>query len=302
MGRILISGGSGLLGRKLTDLLRSQGKTVAHLSRTAREDMPWPVYGWDYQKGYIDPQAWEDTETIIHLAGAGIADKPWTQERKKVLRESRVKTTELLLRESQKHGAGIKNFIGASAIGFYGIKTTPNNFSEEDPPGDDFLADICEEWENEVKKFEEIGVRTVRLRVGVVLSPAGGALPKMALPVKFGAGARLGSGKQYLPWVHIDDMVGMFAWAVNNQVEGVFNGVAPEAADNRQFTKVLAKTLKRPLFLPPVPAFVIKMIMGEMSTMALEGSRVTSKKIEAAGYQFQYPTLKEALEEIYRKS
>lgn len=295
--RVLITGGSGLVGTRLSELLTDQGYEVAHLSRNPTKGT-YESFHWDIKKKEVDKDAIKGTDVIIHLAGAGVADKRWTKEWKKEIYDSRIDSTQLLFDAVKNHNSRLRQFISASAIGYYGWDTGDKMVDENHEQGNGFLAEVVHDWENAVKKFDEIGVSNSLVRVGVVLSRKGGALKEIAKPIKMGFGAALGSGKQYMSWIHIDDLCGIFMHLLANGETDVFNGVAPDPVSNKAFTKKLAKAMKKPLFLPNVPSFVLKLMVGEMQVMLTGGNNVSSKKIEDVGFNFQYPSLDSALKEL----
>ncbi len=298
-GKVLISGGSGLVGSRLTELLLQQGYEVSILSRTKSESSKVSHLVWNVEKGEINPHELEDIDYVIHLAGAGIVDKPWTAERKEVILSSRVDSTLLLKKAFEQVKNKPKAIVSASAIGYYGIHTSEKIYQEQDKPGSDFLADTCIKWEESIDDLVKLGIPTSRVRIGLVLSAKGGALYEMARPVKLGFGAALGNGKQYMPWIHIDDLCGLIQHCFENKLAETFNGAAPNPVNNKQFMQVLAKTLKRPIWLPNVPAFVLKLILGNRAQLVLEGSRVSAEKTENSGFVFQFRELKAALRSIY---
>lgn len=295
MASILVTGGTGFIGTALCDLLREKGYIVLILSRT-KSDIPNTFY-WNLEEHYIDPEAIIKADYIIHLAGAGIVDKRWTKERKSILIDSRVKTANLLFEKTKELNPNLKAFISASAVGYYGATTSEKIYKENDAPGNDFVSDICKVWEKTTNQFNEINIRTVIFRTGVVLSKEGGALEKLSQPIKLGVGAALGSGEQYIPWIHLEDLCNMYLEAIENKkIEGIYNAVAPEHVTNKSLTKIIAKKLKKPLWLPNIPAFMMKLILGEMAVVVLEGSRVSSEKIMATGFKFKYSNIREALD------
>ncbi len=297
--QLLITGGTGLIGTHLTALLQAKGYQISYLSRSQQDIPQVKVYQWDIPKQQIESGALASHQAIIHLAGAGVADQRWTESRKQTILKSRTESTRLLRQELEKLETKPKAFLSASAIGIYGNDTGEAWMKEDAPSGDDFLAEVTKQWEDSVDQIAELGIRTVKLRIGVVLSEKGGALEKIAQPIKLGAGAALGSGKQYLSWIHIDDLCQMFIHALENEaVQGVFNAVGPHPATNAEFTKATAQVLNRPLILPNVPSFALKLMLGEMASIVLGGNRVSSEKIQAQGFQFQYPTLKPALQDL----
>ena len=295
MASILVTGGTGLIGKKLCDLLRKKGYKVAILSRN-QQTKPNNYY-WNTETHYIDAKAIVEANYIIHLAGEGIADKRWTEERKRILISSRVETANLLYEKVKDLNPNLKGFISASGIGYYGATTSEKIYKENDAGGNDFVSDICKVWEKAANQFNKINIRTVIFRTGVVLSKEGGALGKLSQPIKLGVGAALGSGEQYIPWIHIDDLCNMYLEAIENkEIAGVYNAVAPEHITNKSLTKIIANKLKKPLWLPNIPAFVMKLILGEMAVIVLEGSRVSSEKIMVTGFKFNYPNIIEALD------
>jgi len=294
--KILITGASGMIGQALVKALRAEGHQVQGLSRTPKKG-PFTSFTWDVEKGTIDPRALEGVEAIVNLAGAPI-DERWTPQHKNAVLRSRVDGTRLLFEAVQDHKAPVKTLVSASAVGYY-----PNDytrcFQEDDPSGNDFLSQVCERWEAEALQFEALGVRTVRMRIGIVLSLSGGALPKIAAPVKLGLGAPLGSGKQWMPWIHLDDVVGAMVHVLQHQeCQGAYNLNAGNAT-NKAFTRSLAKVLAKPLFLPPVPAFALKLVLGDMSQTVQASNRVSNEKLRASGYHLRYNELEPCLAHLY---
>lgn len=301
--KVLIAGGSGMIGNHLAEKLMAQGHSVSLLSRNPDKVSGVNAYHWDPDKGAFDEQALQDTSVIVNLAGAGIADKRWNAERKKLLLESRTKSTSLLRNELKSKDHNVKTYINASAIGYYGFDNGDRWQKEDSRFGDDFLATVTKAWEEEANKVSEIGIRTVLLRIGIVLSNDGGALPEISRPVKFGAGAALGSGDQWMSWIHIDDLIGMIIFAINEEkVSGIYNAVAPIPVTNKEFTKITADKMSKPFFLPNVPAFALRAALGEMSSMLLGSNRISADKIKEAGYEFKYSIVNKALEDLLKKS
>ena len=299
MAKVLISGGTGSIGNLMADFLHRQGHEVGLLSRSRQNGGTFKTYQWNIKENYLDPEALESCDYIIHLAGAGIADKAWTAGRKKEIIESRVLSTDLLYNQVKKHKTPLKAFISASAVGYYGQVTSDKIFTEKDKSANDFVGKTCFLWEQSAERFEELGIRTLRLRIGVVLMEKGGALEKMAQPIRMGVGSPLGSGKQYIPWIHVDDLIGMFYKALTSEdMSGAYNAVAPEPASNAEFTRILARVLNKNLWLPNVPSFVLKTLLGERASLVLKGSRVTSQKIESTGFTFKYGSLEPALKNL----
>lgn len=299
MAKVLITGGTGLIGNHLCTRLMENGYEIAILSRGISKDEQIRTYSWDLDKFEIDEEAIASADYIINLSGTSIGEKRWTKKRKQQIIESRIKSGQLIFDEVRKQNKNLRAFISASAIGYYGAVTSNSIFSETDPPGEDFLAQTCRDWEHAADRFMNVGIRTVKIRTGVVLTKRGGALAKMMLPIKAGFGSAIGSGKQYLPWIHIDDLCDIYIKAIEDvQMYGAYNAVAPEHLTNKAFTQSLAHTRKRTLWFPNIPAFVMKLIFGNMSVILLKGSRISSKKIQGAGYEFLYPSLDSALKQL----
>jgi uncharacterized protein (TIGR01777 family) len=296
---ILITGGTGLISRLVTDQLLSRGYQVSHLSRKAGDNPNVKTYLWDIPKGQIDENCIDGVDAVLHLAGAGIADKRWTDKRKKEIIESRTKSIELIYQLIKSKPNKINTIISASAIGYYSNRGD-ELLTEQSLPSNDFMAQCCMKWEDAVDKGRSLGLRILKFRTGVVLCKDEGALPQMAMPVKFGVGAPFGNGKQWIPWIHWQDVVDMYLYAIENiNLTGVYNMVAPEPATNKQLMKALAKQLYRPLWPLKVPSFIFKLLMGEMSTIVLGSTKVSAQKIENDGFVFKYPKLTGALKQIY---
>lgn len=298
-GRILITGGTGLIGSRLSEMLIDQGYEVAHLSRQANAKSHYKTFKWDLEKNYIDEKVLQYADYIINLAGASVAGGKWTPQRKKEILDSRIQGARLLrkcLEQTQHH---VKAFISASAVGIYG-NTGDQLVTEESNYGTDFLAEVTKQWEAAAWEIHELNIRTCIFRIGIVLSTKGGALPQIARPVKLMAGAPLGSGKQYFSWIHIDDLCRLFIQAIEDpKFQGVYNAVAPNPVTNKEFTQTLAQVMHRPLTGLKVPAFGLKMVLGEMSEVLLGGQRVSSDKVLQQGFTFEYNDLQEALKYLY---
>jgi uncharacterized protein len=297
---VLITGGTGMIGRRLTEMLLEKNYQVAYLSRR-KENIPnVTVYRWDIDKGYIEDQALETADYIVHLAGAGIADARWTAKRKREIVESRTKSIELIAKELQSRPFKVKACVAASAIGFYGADTGNEHLNESHPSGTDFLAHVTRSWEQASELMDNVGIRTTKLRIGIVLSNEGGALPKIAAPVRLGAGAPLASGKQWHSWIHIDDLCRMFIAALEtNTWSGIYNAVGPQPVTNAELTRQIANVLNRPLLLPNVPAFVLKLAYGEMSEVVLGGNYVLNQRIkQKTDFQYIFDNLKDALKDL----
>ena len=297
--KILITGGSGLLGSALTKKLLINNIEVAHLTRSKSSKNDVKNYLWNWEKNEIDENCFIGVTHIVHLAGAGIAEKAWTQKRKELIVKSRVLTTRLMHSKINELNLPISAFIAASAVGIYGAQTSEKVFKEEDEPFEDFLGNCCMQWENSVKKFETMS-RVVKLRLGVILDKNHGALPRIANMVKNGIGSPLGNGQQYMPWIHIDDAVNIFFNSiVNEKFFGTFNAVSSDYITNYELTKKIGEVFNKKIWLPNVPSFVLKFLYGEMSDTILKGVKVSNEKLKAIDLKLKYEKIEEALSEIY---
>ncbi|MCB0763904.1 MAG: TIGR01777 family oxidoreductase [Flavobacteriales bacterium] len=298
MSTILITGGSGMIGTALTRKLLDLGHVVRHLSRTPGDRNRVPAFGWDVAKGRVDVRALQGVDHIVHLAGAGIVDKRWTEERVRLLIASRADSAALLLRVATAEGLLPRSFVSAAGIGHHGAITTDKVFTEEDPPGTDTIARISVAWEDAADQWAR-HTRVVKLRTPIVLSSAGGALGKLAAPVRWGLGAPLGSGRQWMPWVHIDDLIQVYAHALfNEHMHGAYNVNASDHIRNREFMATLAKALHRPYFLPAVPGVLLKLLLGESAAVILQGSRASNAKIRETGFRFHHDELSSAIHDL----
>ncbi len=300
---ILITGGTGLVGSRLAERLLNKGYNVSFLSRKAEEGKI-KKYRWDPKTGYIDEAALLQADSIVHLAGAGVFDKRWTPEYKKEIMESRVVSTQLLGTKLASLAHPVRSVICASAIGLYGADTGEDWQTETSPQGGGYLAEVTRQWEDATTAIESSGIRTVRIRIGIVLSDRGGALSEMGKPVRYYFGAPIGSGRQFVSWIHIDDLCDMFIYAIeHDQLKGVFNGVAPQPVTNKKLIQEIAAALKRPLWLPNIPAFVLKLVTGnEPAAVLVGGNRVSSQKISNHGFNFTYPDLHKALQQLLKNN
>ena len=302
MKNVLITGGTGLVGTRLTEMLLQQGYAVAHLSRKAGTNPQVKTYIWDVAKGEIDPAAVRGADYLIHLAGAGIADGRWTPERKREILESRTHSLALIMKALEQENY-LKAFVSSSAIGYYGGDTGTEWISEQYTPGIDFMADVCVAWEAAADQVGSLGIRTVKLRTGIVLSTQGGALPKLAAPIRFGLGAALASGKQYQSWIHLDDLCRMFIRAIEDpSMQGPYNAVAPNPVTNADLTKQVAHVLKKPLWLPNVPAFVLNWVFGEMAIVVTGGAYILNQRIKLeTDFRYLFTEVSAALEDLLGK-
>lgn len=297
MQKVIITGGTGLVGKRLTELLISKNYEVNILCRNPIQPNE---YKWNIKDGFIDEKVFENAIAIIHLAGAGVADKRWTDERKKEIIDSRTKSAQLLHTYLSKENHTITSFISASAVGFYGERGN-ELLTEASSNGIGFLAEVCQLWEAEADKFSELNIAVSKVRIGIVLSKDGGALPKLDFPIRFGIGAYIGNGKQYVPWIHINDLCNIFISILENKIKkGTYNACAPDIKTNKQMSQTIAHVLNRPFIPFPAPTFIIKTALGEMANMLLMSNNCSSEKLQETNFQFKYPFLVSALENIYQ--
>ncbi len=299
MATILITGGSGLIGKALSKRLLDEGHSVRILSRTPNAQSKFPAFFWDVEKQQIDEEAFDGIDGIVHLAGEGIADKRWTDKRKQEVIDSRVNSMKLVTSVVKKKNISLQSFVGASAIGIYGMLTSEKIFTETDKGVNDFLSETCEVWERSYDEISTLSAKTAIIRISVVLSERGGALKRLLPLFNRGLGSAIGNGNQYMPWIHIDDLVSvLYNSLFHKAYSGIYNAVAPEHITNNGFSKELAEALHKPFFVPNVPAFVLKLLFGEMANVLLLGSRVSGKKLTENGFEFKYPTIKGAFSAI----
>ena len=293
MIKILITGGTGLVGKQLCQKLKEKNYEVVILSRNPKLKNE---FKWNISEEYIDVNAFKNVTHIIHLAGAGIADKRWANNRKKELINSRVKSADLLLKKTKELKIPLQGFISASGIGYYGAVTSDKIFTEKDKPGDDFISKICVKWEAAALQFKNLNIPVCILRTGIVLSKKDGALKKINTPFFLSI---LGRGQQYMPWIHIDDLCNLYIKSIeNNNFRGVYNAVAPEHQTYKHFTKTLSKVICKPILIFNIPSIVLKLILGELAIILLKGSRISSKKT-VENYSFIFTELQIALKNIY---
>lgn len=292
--KILIAGGSGLIGSRLKTHLVSLGHEVDILSRKESND----YIHWDLAKGYIDASKIQETQILINLCGEGIAEKNWTSSRKKALLDSRVETAKLLFKYVDKMPF-LEQYISASGITCYGYKEKPEGYTEDDPFGEDYISQLVKKWESSADLFAS-KVPVAKVRTGIVLSSNGGAIEKMIKPVRYGLGAALGSGKQIIPWIHIDDLSRIFSHLIEHGSQGTFNACANNDT-NKNFMNTLAKVLGKRNWLPAVPGFLLKMMLGQMATLILKGVHVSNEKIQRTNFKFEYVELNEALKSLNLK-
>jgi hypothetical protein len=301
-GTVLITGGTGLVGTRLTEILQQNDYEVIFLSRK-REDGKIKKYQWDIPKKQLDEEALQRADYIINLAGAGVFDHKWSKEFKKEILESRTESVKLIAEKLAKIQHHVKAFVSASAIGYYGADTGDKLIDENFKPGKDFLAEVVSKWEKEKELLVELKIRTVSFRIGIVLSNKGGALEKLLGPIKMNAGSALGSGKQFISWIHIDDLCYIFLKALEDQnMQGVYNAVAPNPVTNEELTKEAAAAIGKSIILPNVPSFALKMMLGsERANVLLGGNKISVEKLQKAGYKFRFPELKTALVDLLKE-
>ena len=300
MQTILIAGGTGMIGESLSKLLVREGFQVNVLSRNPKATHDGIRYsGWNVQAQTYDAAAFAEADVIIHLAGANIAEKRWSEKRKKEIRDSRVQSSALIIKALRETPNHVKAVIAASAIGWYGRdhKKSPVPFTENDQPAAGFLGETCRVWEESIEPVREMGKRLVKFRTGIVVSDTGGAIEAFKKPLRFGIAAILGSGKQMISWIHINDLCRLYLEAIRNQnLVGIYNAVATEPCSNKRLTLERAKRMKGRSFLAVhVPSFLLQLVLGEMSIEVLKSTTVSSKKLQQAGFQFQFPTISAAM-------
>lgn len=315
MPTVLITGGTGLIGKALSKLLIEKGYDVIILTRNLKSgkkklpafNRPASALGrlstalWNIKNQTIDAGAVQQADYIIHLAGANVGDKRWTKKRKKEIMESRTKSSALLIKALTETPNKIKAVVSASAIGWYGPdKPGSGPFVETDPPDAGFLGETCRLWEESIEPVTAMGKRLVKLRTGLVLSNEGGALPAFKKPIRFGIAAVLGNGRQMISWIHIDDLCRLYLESIANEgLLGAYNATAPHPISNRAFTLALAKKMKGRFFIPfEVPSSVLKLILGEMSIEVLKSANVSAAKIKSTGFQFLHPTVESAFQDL----
>lgn len=305
MPTVLITGGTGTIGKRLTTLLLQKGYTINILSREKIKSIHPMVnyYQWDINSQTIDQEAVQSANFIIHLAGAGVADRRWSESRKNEIKQSRINSSKLIVHTLQHTSNRVETVVSASAIGWYGSDASnspKDGFSETDPLYPDFLGETCKAWEESIEPITLMGKRLVILRTGIVLSNDGGALVEFKMPLKFKLATILGSGKQIISWIHIDDLCNQYIYAIENQaMNGVYNAVAPSPVCNKELIITLAQQIHGKWFLPfYVPSFLLKILLGEMSIEILKSTTVSAQKIIQQGFHFEYPLIKTAIKAL----
>ncbi|QKJ64608.1 TIGR01777 family oxidoreductase [Flavobacterium sp. M31R6] len=299
---VLITGGTGFIGKKLTEILLERGFSVSILTRNSKPNIEGVTYYiWDVSSQNIEEAAVLNANYIIHLAGENIAEKKWTATRKTEIRDSRTQSAQLIYNVLKKHNKRIEAFVSASGIGFYGAINGEGICTENTLPANDFIGVTCQEWEKSADLMAGLGIRTVKIRTGLVLGKDEGILKKLTPIFKRGLGSALGSGKQYMPWIHIYDLCMMYIEAIeNDKMSGAYNATINDSTTNLSFSRALANSLGKTIWLPKVPAFLIRIGMGEMADIVLTGRRVSSDKIKKLGFRFQFKNLKKALKDCLK--
>lgn len=294
MKTVLISGGSGMVGSRLAEVLGRSGYEVRILSRQKKQGF----YHWDPVKREIDPTAFQDLDVIVHLAGATIA-KRWTADYKRELYTSRVDTSGLLLEYVQKTQTRLKCFVSASGVNYYGSRTSKQIYTEDDPHSDDFLGQLCADWESAASDFKSCADRVCVLRTAVVLSERGGMIRKLIPPARLGLISPLGSGNQIVPWIHLDDLAEIYRWLIeHSELSGAYNAAATQIVNSREFTEAFMKAAGKRILLPNVPGFMLRLMFGETAEIMTEGSAVSNKKIKDSGFRFRFDHLDSAMKDI----
>ncbi len=300
--KILVTGATGFIGQKLCEVLSQSGHQLVGLSRSAdsaKQKVPSlsEVFSWDPEREYAPMEAFSEVDAVIHLAGESVAGR-WTKEKKQSIYDSRIEGTKHLVGSMLKADSKPQMFISTSAIGFYGERGD-DSLGEDESPGNDFLANVCKDWEAASKPAAEQNVKVANIRIGIVLGPDGGALDAMLLPAKMGVSGPLGSGQQWWSWIHQADVVGLIEHILDQQIEGPVNLTSPNPMRQKGFAKVMGDVLNRPAFMP-APSFALKALLGEFSVELLSSKRVLPKKAQETGYTFKFPELEAALKNILK--
>ncbi len=299
MQRVLIGGGTGLIGKRLSVILKAKGYEVRHLSRRANPSAEFPAFKWDPNAGTMDEAALENVDYVINLAGAGIADKAWTKKRKQVIIDSRVKSNALLFKKIKASGRKVKTFLAASAIGYYGDRGNEELTESSSAGTSGFLAESCVAWESAFSLISSISERHVIVRIGIVLSTKGGALEKMLIPFNFGMGNYFGDGQMYTSWIHIDDVCRIFIAGIQNEnMSGIYNGTAPEPVTGKALIYAIKEAKGSSALVMPAPIFALKIGLGERVEMLTGSARVIPKRTLESGFKFEYENLVGALKDV----
>ncbi|VXC23000.1 conserved hypothetical protein [Flavobacterium sp. 9AF] len=301
--KVLITGATGLIGKELTNLLLQNGVSVHYLSTSKSklvDERNYKGFYWNPYKGEIDKNAFEDVDVIYHLAGASVSER-WTKSYKEEIINSRVLSTRLLFQTLQKNYNQIQQIISASAVGIYPSSYDKVYKEDEEGVDESFLGDVVLKWEEEVDQFKRLSIRVSKIRTGIVLAKEGGALQKMVTPIKYGLGAAFGNGKQYQSWIHNHDLASLYYFIMLHRLEGVYNAVSPYPVSNEGLTKAIVKTLDVPYFMPNIPGFILKLMLGEMHQILLSSQNVSARKILEKGFQFKFASLEKALQNLLKK-
>jgi uncharacterized protein (TIGR01777 family) len=298
--RVLITGATGLIGTEIVKQCHNKGIAVNYLTTNKSKISNTENYKgfyWNINANEIDTDCIKNVDVIIHLVGASIS-KRWTDKQKQAILDSRIKTTALLHDTLKNNIHTVSQIIAASAIGYYPDSLTKYYTEEDTEVNGSFLGEVVEKWEIAIDTFKNLNIKLSKIRIGIVFSSQGGAFPQLSKPVKYGVGAAMGTGKQWMSWIHIDDLINLFMFTLEHKLEGIYNGVAPNAATNEEVTKAIAKHVKRLLFLPNIPKFVMALALGEMHAILFQSQRVSAQKIEDAGFNFKYYNLNTALSQL----
>jgi uncharacterized protein (TIGR01777 family) len=299
---ILITGATGLIGKKMVSLFKKDNHIIHYLTTSKSKINQSPNqkgFFWNPSTNEIDLAAFDGVSVIIHLAGASVSKK-WTTSYKKEIIQSRVQSANLLFKTLKSHPNSVKQFIAASAIGIYPNSITTIYHEDNKTIDNSFLGEVTQLWEESTKMFTSLPMSVATIRIGVVLAKESGALVEMTKPIKYGFGAVLASGKQYVSWIHIDDLVGVFKYVLDHNLEGIYNAVSPYPATNEELTKAIAKTINKPLILPNVPKFILSWLLGEMHTIVTTSQHASSRKILDTGFQFQFASLSKSLQNLLK--
>jgi len=296
MRRVVITGGTGFVGKHLSALLEKENYEVVHLSRSRKQGERFRSYRWDPGSGYCDKDAFRDGDTIIHLAGANIGEKRWSAWRKREIIESRTAASGLIYKATVGSGIRPDAFVTASGKDYYGTGISEKIYRENDPPGNDFMGKTCRLWEAAADPFEAAGIRVAKIRTALVIAPEGSAISKLMAPARLGLIIRLGPGNQYFPWIHVDDLCNVYLKTVSDEtMSGPFNASAPEHITHDTLMSVIARQKHLPVFLPHIPEWLLNLVLGEMSVVLTTGSRVSPQRLIRSGFQFRYPDIDVAL-------
>ena len=300
---ILITGATGLVGQELVNLLHKKGHVIHYLSTSKNKlvsELNYKGFYWNPETSEIDATSLVNVDVIVHLAGANVARK-WTADYKHEILDSRVNSTKLLIKTLKNTPNQVKQVVSASAIGIYSDSLTAIYHETDQEVDESFLGDVVQKWEYEVDQFQKLDLAVAKVRIGLVLSEKGGALQEMVKPIQYGLGAAFGSGEQYQSWIHIEDLAAIFNHVIENNLSGVYNGVSPYPVTNNELTKSIAKILQKPLFLPNIPKFVMKVLLGEMHQILFSSQHVSCRKLLDENFQFKFASLDKALSDLLVK-